>query len=52
MLARYDEKEILRSYIESEKYEAAKESAKETATQMIRAGKISIEEVETVSSFV
>jgi hypothetical protein len=41
MLAMYDEKKILLSYIESEKYEAAKE----TAAQMIRAGKISIEEV-------
>jgi hypothetical protein len=45
MLAMYDEKKILLSYIENEKYEAAKESAKEIAAQMIRAGKISIEEV-------
>lgn len=33
MLAMYDEKEILRDYIESEKYEVAKELAKEAETR-------------------
>ena len=33
MLAMYDEKEILREYIESEKYEAAQEAAKEADTK-------------------
>jgi hypothetical protein len=45
MLAMYDEKKILLSYIESERYEAAEEATKKAAAQMIRAGKISIEEV-------
>ena len=52
MLAMYDEKEILREYIEYEKYHAAKEAAKkatkeakETAIKMIKAGKLSIEDI-------
>lgn len=49
MLAMYDEKEILLEYIESERYEAAKETkrenAKETAIQMVKAGKLSLDEV-------
>ena len=44
MLAMYDEKEILREYIEYEKYHAAKE-AKENAIKMIKAGKLSIEDI-------
>jgi uracil phosphoribosyltransferase len=45
MLAMYDEKKILLSYIESEKYEATKKAAKETAVQMLRMGKMSVEEI-------
>lgn len=49
MLAMYDEKEILLEYIESERYEAAKEAkrenAKETVIQMLRKGKLSVEEI-------
>ena len=53
MLAMYDEKEILREYIEYEKYhaakeaaeEAAKKAAKENAIKMIKAGKLSIEDI-------
>jgi hypothetical protein len=45
MIVMYDEKEVLLSYIESEKYEATKKTAKETAVRMIRAGRMSIEEV-------
>ena len=52
MLAMYDEKEILREYIEYEKYHAAKEAAKkatkeakENARKMIKAGKLSIEDI-------
>ena len=41
MLAMYDEKEILREYIEYEKYHAAKENA----IKMIKAGKLSIEDI-------
>jgi hypothetical protein len=53
MLAMYDEREILLSYIESEKYEAAKEAAeeatkknaKETAVQMLKDGELSVEQI-------
>ena len=57
MLAMYDEKEILREYIEYEKYQAAEEAAKkaaqeatkkatkENAVKMIKAGKLSIEDI-------
>ena len=57
MLAMYDEKEILREYIEYEKYHAAKEAAKKAeklgerngekknAIKMIKAGKLSIEDI-------
>ncbi|MCM1246274.1 MAG: hypothetical protein NC293_11590, partial [Roseburia sp.] len=53
MLAMYDEKEILLEYIESERYEAAqeaakeakKENAKDTVIQMLKRGKLSIEEI-------
>ena len=57
MLAMYDEKEILREYIEYEKYHAAKEAAKKAeklgerngekknAVKMIKAGKLSIEDI-------
>ena len=52
MLAMYDEKEILREYIEYEKYHAAQEAtkkatkeAKENAIKMIKAGKLSIDDI-------
>ena len=57
MLAVYDEKEILREYIEYEKYHAAKEAAKKAeklgerngekknAIKMIKTGKLSIEDI-------
>ena len=57
MLAMYDEKEILREYIEYEKYHAAKEAAKKAeklgerngekknAIKMIKTGKLSIEDI-------
>lgn len=49
MLAMYDEKEILREYVEYEKYHAeksgAKKEAKENAIKMIKAGKLSIEDI-------
>ncbi|MCH5266552.1 MAG: hypothetical protein J1F02_11670 [Lachnospiraceae bacterium] len=49
MLAMLDEKEILLSYIEGEKYEAAQaatqKTAKESAAQLLKSGKLSIEEV-------
>ena len=49
MLAMLDEKEILRDYIESKKYEAAqeakRENAKETVTQLLKMGRLSVEEI-------
>ena len=36
MLALYDEQQILESYVESEKYEAAKEADIACATEMIK----------------
>lgn len=49
MLAMYDEKEILLEYIESERYEAAQEGEKKadkrTALQMVKAGRLSFDEV-------
>lgn len=48
MLAMYDEKQILLDYIESEKYEAAKEAAKKantkTAIQCLKEG-LSVEQI-------
>lgn len=41
MLAMYDEKEVLRSYIESEVYE----NSKSVVIQMLKVGKMSIEEI-------
>lgn len=37
----YDQEEVMRSYVESEKYDAAKETAK----RFLKIGKLSIEEV-------
>lgn len=45
MLAMYDEKEILLEYIESERHEAEKKADKRTAIQMIKAGRMSVDEV-------
>lgn len=45
MLAMYNEEEILREYIESERYEAAREEAKEAATQMLKDGRFSVEQI-------
>lgn len=49
MLAMYDEKEILLEYIESERYEAAQEAAKEMAMRFLKEG-LSIEQVARCSS--
>lgn len=53
MLAMYDEKEILLEYIESERYEAAKEAkkenAKEMAIQLLKEG-LSVEQIARCSS--
>lgn len=41
----FDEEEIIRSYIRSERYEAAQEAAREIAERMIKGGEISLEEI-------
>ena len=45
MMNLFDEEEILKSYIRSERYEATREAAKKIAERMIRMGKLSLEEV-------
>lgn len=49
MMSLFDEEEILKSYIRSERYEAAQEAAqenaRETAERMIRKGKMSLAEI-------
>ena len=45
MMSLFDEEEILKSYIRSERYEATREVAIQTAERMIRMGKLSLEEV-------
>lgn len=45
MMSLFDEEQIMRSYIKSERYEAAQESAKETAKRMIKKGKMPLEEI-------
>ena len=41
MMELYDEQEILKSYVESEKYDVAKE----TARRFLKMGKLSVEEI-------
>ncbi|MCM1172744.1 MAG: hypothetical protein NC393_11565, partial [Clostridium sp.] len=49
MMSLFDEEEVIRSYIKSERYEAAQEAeqnkAKKTAIRMIKAGKMSLEDI-------
>jgi len=49
MMELYDEQEILRSYVESERFEAAQEAENaakiETAQRFLRMGKLSVEEI-------
>lgn len=45
MMSLFDEEEVMRSYIKSERYDAEQESFKEAALTMIKSGKISIEDV-------
>lgn len=45
MLYQLNEKEILLEYIESERYEAAREEAKEVAIQMLKDGQFSVEQI-------
>ncbi len=45
MMSLFDEEQVMKSFIKSERYEAAQESAKETAKRMIKKGKMSLEEI-------
>ena len=45
MLYQLNEKEILLDYIESERYEAAREEAKEAAIQMLKDRQFSVEQI-------
>ncbi len=45
MMSLFDEEQIMKSFIRSERHEAAQENARETAKRMIKKGKISLEEI-------
>lgn len=45
MMSLFDEEQIMKSFIKSERYEAVQESARETAARMIKKGKMSLEEI-------
>ena len=45
MMSLYDEEEVMRSYIKSERYEAIQETAQETALRMLKRGKMTIQEI-------
>lgn len=45
MMRLFDEEQIMKSYIKSERYEAVQESAKETARKLIKKGKMSLDEI-------
>ena len=45
MMSLFDEEEVIRSYIKSERYEAEQDKARKTAVRMIKAGKMSLEDI-------
>ena len=45
MMSLFDEEQIMKMYIRSERHEAVQESARETAKRMIKKGKMSLEEI-------
>ena len=45
MMELYDQEEVLKSYVESERYEAENDAKMETAKRLLKMGKLSIEEV-------
>jgi hypothetical protein len=49
MMSLFDEEEILKSYIESERYDAAKEQAEKTARKLIRKNKMSREDIADIT---
>jgi hypothetical protein len=49
MMSLFDEEEIFKSYIESERYDAAKEQAEKTARKLIRKNKMSREDIADIT---
>ena len=49
MMSLFDEEEIMRSYIRSERYEAAEENARKTAIRLIKLGQNSLEDIAEVT---
>ena len=45
MMSLFDDEQIMKSFIRSERHEAAQESAKETVKRMIKMGKLSLDEI-------
>ncbi len=45
MMSLFDNEQIMKSFIRSERHEAAQESARETAKRMIKMGKLSLDEI-------
>lgn len=47
MMRLFDEEQMIKSFIKSERYEAAQDKVKEKAILMLKKGKISIDEIQT-----
>jgi len=45
MMSLYDEEEVMRSYIKSERYEEAQKTTKDNARRLLKLGKIEIDEI-------
>ena len=45
MMSLFDDEQIMKSFIRSERYEAAQESARETAKKLIKKGKMTLDEI-------
>lgn len=45
MMSLFDEEEVMRSYIKSERYEAEQDKAKRTALHLLKLGKMSLEDI-------
>ena len=50
MMVLYDEEEIMRSYVESERYEAKRDEKIETAKRMLNDGALSMDKVAEFSN--
>ncbi len=46
MMSLFDEEQIIKSYVKSERYEAAQDKIKEKAILMLEKGKISLDEIQ------